>query len=50
MLALADDYSPLTDWRASADYRRRVAQNLLRRFFLECEACAPVQVAAGAVA
>ena len=49
MRALADDYTPLTDWRASADYRRRVAQNLLRRFFLECEAGAPVQVAAGAV-
>ncbi|MGK2927232.1 MAG: xanthine dehydrogenase small subunit [Lysobacterales bacterium] len=47
MSALADDYSPLGDWRASADYRRRAAQNLLRRFFLECEAGAPVQVAAG---
>ncbi|RPH97785.1 MAG: xanthine dehydrogenase small subunit [Lysobacterales bacterium] len=50
MAALADDYTPLTDWRASADYRRRAAQNLLRRFYLECEAGAPVQVAAGAVA
>jgi xanthine dehydrogenase small subunit len=50
MRALADDYAPLTDWRAGADYRRRVAQNLLRRFFLECEAGAPVQVTAGAVA
>jgi xanthine dehydrogenase small subunit len=49
MPALADDYTPLTDWRASADYRRRAAQNLLRRFFLECETGAPVQVAAGAV-
>jgi xanthine dehydrogenase small subunit len=47
MGALAGDYTPLTDWRASADYRRRAAQNLLRRFFLECEAGAPVQVAAG---
>ena len=48
MSALADDYTPLTDWRASAGYRRHAAQNLLRRFFLECEAGAPVQVAAGA--
>jgi xanthine dehydrogenase small subunit len=50
MRALADDYTPLSDWRASAGYRRCVAQNLLRRFYLECEAGAPVQVAAGAVA
>jgi xanthine dehydrogenase small subunit len=50
MSALADDYTPLTDWRASADYRRRAAQNLLRRFYLECDAGAPVQVAAGTVA
>ena len=32
---LEKDYSPLNDWRASADYRMRVAQNLLTRFFLE---------------
>ncbi|MAZ82929.1 MAG: xanthine dehydrogenase small subunit [Hoeflea sp.] len=32
---LEKDYSPLTDWRASAEYRMRVAQNLLTRFFLE---------------
>lgn len=35
MRALAEDYSPLTDWRASASYRSRVAANLLRRFWLE---------------
>jgi len=29
------DYQPLTDMRASAEYRLLVAQNLLRRFFLE---------------
>ena len=29
------DFAPLTDWRASAQYRMRVAQNLLRRFMLE---------------
>jgi len=33
--ALAQDFSPLTDMRASADYRRQVAANLLRRFWLE---------------
>jgi xanthine dehydrogenase small subunit len=33
--ALADDFGPITDWRASADYRARVARNLLRRFYLE---------------
>ena len=33
--ALARDYAPIDDWRASAGYRARVAGNLLRRFFLE---------------
>lgn len=33
--ALAQDFSPLTDWRASAEYRLLVAGNLLRRFQLE---------------
>lgn len=32
--ALEADFTPLTDWRASADYRTRVARNLLQRFFL----------------
>lgn len=32
---LGDDFTPLTDWRASADYRLRVSQNLFRRFWLE---------------
>ena len=35
MEALAKDYTPLTDMRASANYRMRTAQNLLRRFWLE---------------
>ncbi|TCO71728.1 xanthine dehydrogenase small subunit [Rhodovulum euryhalinum] len=35
---LPRDFTPLTDWRASAAYRMRVAQNLLRRFWLEQEA------------
>jgi xanthine dehydrogenase small subunit len=33
--ALAQDFQPLTDMRASADYRLTAAQNLLRRFQLE---------------
>ncbi|WP_374302437.1 xanthine dehydrogenase small subunit [Paracoccus sp. (in: a-proteobacteria)] len=33
--AVADDFTPLSDWRASADYRRTVAANLFRRFWLE---------------
>ncbi len=35
MLALAEDFSPISDMRASASYRLRAAQNLLRRFYLE---------------
>jgi len=39
MLAAADaldaDFSPLSDWRASAEYRMRVAKNLFRRFWME---------------
>lgn len=35
MQAMLDDFTPLTDMRASAQYRMRVAQNLLHRFFLE---------------
>ncbi|MDB5589209.1 MAG: xdhA [Devosia sp.] len=33
--AFAQDYQPLSDMRASAEYRLLAAQNLLRRFFLE---------------
>jgi xanthine dehydrogenase small subunit len=32
---LERDFAPLTDWRASAGYRMRVAQNLLMRYFVE---------------
>ena len=35
MAALAQDFTPITDMRASADYRLRAAQNLLKRFYLE---------------
>ncbi len=33
--AVADDFQPLSDWRASAEYRSAVAANLFRRFWLE---------------
>jgi xanthine dehydrogenase small subunit len=33
--ALAQDFTPLTDMRASAGYRLKVAGNLLRRFLIE---------------
>ena len=35
MRALAEDFTPIDDMRASAEYRFRCAQNLLRRFYLE---------------
>jgi len=35
MQALAQDYSPLSDMRASSAYRIAAAQNLLYRFYLE---------------
>ncbi len=35
MQALASDFTPLTDMRASAGYRLQVARNLLQRFWLE---------------
>ena len=35
MKALAEDFSPLTDMRASAAYRQQAAANLLYRFYLE---------------
>lgn len=31
----ADDFSPIGDWRASAEYRALIARKLLMRFFLE---------------
>jgi xanthine dehydrogenase small subunit len=33
--ALAEDFSPISDMRATADMRLLAAQNLLRRFYLE---------------
>ena len=34
-LKLAEDFTPMTDMRASADYRKRASANLLYRFYLE---------------
>jgi xanthine dehydrogenase small subunit len=35
LMAFGEDYQPLSDMRASAEYRLLTAQNLLRRFYLE---------------
>ncbi len=43
--ALALDFTPLTDLRASASYRQRAAGNLLRRFWLETRTAAPLNAA-----
>ncbi|CAN7454054.1 xanthine dehydrogenase small subunit [Paraburkholderia sp. DD10] len=42
MSALAADYQPLTDMRASSAYRLKVARNLLWRFHLETRDDAPL--------
>ncbi len=42
--ALDADFAPLTDMRASAGYRLKVAQNLLRRFWLEIGGDAPARL------
>jgi len=42
MKALAEDYAPLTDMRASSAYRMKAAQNLLHRFWLETRPDAPL--------
>jgi xanthine dehydrogenase small subunit len=44
MAALGDDYTPLTDWRASAEYRRIVAGNLLTKFYLETAGAAGLRL------
>jgi len=46
MAALALDYTPLSDMRASAAYRLQVAQNLLRRCWLETRPDSPLPEAA----
>src|SRR5690606_20177557 len=44
MQALDSDYQPLTDMRASDDYRRKSARNLLYRFYLDSTGPADVPV------
>jgi len=39
---LAQDYAPLSDMRASSEYRMKTAQNLLRRYWFETRADAPL--------
>jgi xanthine dehydrogenase small subunit len=46
MAALTQDYAPLTDMRASSEYRMKSAQNLLRRFWLETRPEAPLPASA----
>ena len=42
MAALDSDFQPLSDLRASAGYRRRAAQNLIHRLWLETRPDAPL--------
>ncbi|MDY7578237.1 xanthine dehydrogenase small subunit [Herbaspirillum sp. RTI4] len=42
MAAMAQDFAPLSDMRASAAYRLKTAQNLLYRYWLETRADAPL--------
>ena len=49
MAALASDFKPLTDLRASAAYRMQVSQNLLRRFWLETRPLDPLPESAVSV-
>ncbi|MGI9285160.1 MAG: xanthine dehydrogenase small subunit [Pseudomonadales bacterium] len=37
MAVLTDDFSPISDFRASADYRMQTSQNLLQRLYLETQ-------------
>ena len=46
MAALERDFQPLTDMRASAQYRSATARNLLYRFFLETRADGAARLAA----
>src|SRR5690606_32872792 len=48
MAALAEDFQPISDWRAGAAYRLKVAQNLLRRCHLETTAPAAATRLVGA--
>ena len=47
--ALAEDFKPLSDMRASSGYRLKVAQNLLQRLWLETRASGPLPESAVSV-
>lgn len=47
--ALAQDFKPMSDMRASADYRLKVAQNLIRRLWLETRSEQPLNTQATSV-
>ena len=49
MAALAIDYAPLSDMRASSEYRLLTAQNLLYRYYLETRAVDPLPAASVSV-
>ena len=42
--ALAQDFKPMTDMRASADYRLKVAQNLFTKLWLETVGAVPIGI------
>lgn len=42
MQAVGQDFKPLTDMRASSEYRLLASQNLLYRFYLETAPGAPL--------
>jgi xanthine dehydrogenase small subunit len=46
MEAMGEDFKPLTDMRASADYRLQAARNLLQRFWLETRTADPLPASA----
>ncbi len=46
MALMTQDYAPLSDMRASGEYRMLTAQNLLRRFWLETRPDAPLPASA----
>jgi xanthine dehydrogenase small subunit len=48
-VALAEDFKPLSDMRASSTYRLQVAQNLLQRFWLETRVDDPLPSSATSV-
>ena len=47
--ALAQDFKPMSDMRASADYRLKVAQNLIQRLWLETRVDQPMNTQATSV-